>query len=126
MISQALIDRTFDALVAVALKGERCPVRGPIGEVGKSRIPPDAVAALARAGRIRIAIYIHNWRVVTILDGPHKGKHTALPPGVPLKPYKTIDGGGTRTGRGFTPHGSPNAAQPSAPRPLTRDEIKRL
>ena len=33
-------------------------------------------SGLARGGKIRIDVYPHNWRVVTILMGPYAGKET--------------------------------------------------
>jgi hypothetical protein len=47
--------------------------------------------ALARAGRIRIEVYAHNWRVVEILSGPNKGKRTAPCPNKTNGPYLVIE-----------------------------------
>ena len=87
MISQSLLDKTFDMLVAAAVLGERCPQSPPHGILNKQ-----APGILARAGKIRIEIFMHNYRVVTIMDGPHKGKQTKAPPnlGGSGKPYKII------------------------------------
>jgi hypothetical protein len=54
------------------------------------------MAALCAAGRIRSEVYAHNWRRAVILDGPHKGKATASPPGGG-KPYLV---NGVHVGRG--------------------------
>ncbi len=80
------LDREFGLLERAAAAGERCPQSGNFGPL-KSHF----TTALARAGRIRIEIYAHNWRVVTILDGPHRGKRTAETPYKGTgRPYMTI------------------------------------
>lgn len=84
MISQAQQDRTFELLQAAALRGERCPQSYPFGPL-RSNI----TSALAKAGRIRIEIFKYNWRVVTLMEGPHKGKQTAPSP-EGGQPYRTI------------------------------------
>lgn len=86
-ISQADMDREFAMLEVAAANGERCPQSDPHGpfKVG-------VTSALARAGKIRIEIYAHNWRVAQILVGPHKGKRTkATPYKGKGRPYKIID-----------------------------------
>jgi hypothetical protein len=81
------LDNTFARLVECALKGERCPIsnwerlphqtkRKPPGPMVKS----EHLQMLARQGRILIEISGHNWRTVTILDGPHAGKKTMADP----------------------------------------------
>ena len=78
----------FDRIVACALKGERCPMNYPLGPINGP-----GLSALARAGHIRIEVFMHNWRVVTILSGEHAGKQTQSPPkgkGTGM-PYRTID-----------------------------------
>ena len=84
---QALLDKTFARLEEAAVNGERCPMSYPMGSLNRQ-----ATGALARQGRIRIEIFMHNWRVVTIMDGPHKGKQTMPPPnlGGSGRPYKII------------------------------------
>jgi hypothetical protein len=44
----------------------------------------------ARSGKIRIDVYPHNWRVVTIMTGPQAGKSTAPAPNKNWRPYLTI------------------------------------
>jgi len=87
MSKQDVLDRTFALVEAAAAKGVRCPMSPPMGTLNSS-----ALSALAREGRLRIEIFMHNWRVVTIMDGPHKGKQTqAAPAGKGSgKPYKII------------------------------------
>jgi hypothetical protein len=84
-----LLDKAFAILEAAAVAGERCPENGTMG------LNAGVVPALARAGRIRIAICLHNYRIVTLLSGPHAGKSTAPHPDG-RKPWKVIDAGGTR------------------------------
>ena len=80
------IERDFGLLEAAAVAGERCPFSNPFGPISSA-----SITALVESGRIRSEVYRHNWRVVTILDGPHKGKSTqAAAPG--LAPY-LVNGG---------------------------------
>lgn len=86
-LSAVQLERNFALLEAAAAVGERCPQSRPFG-------PLDAPAAgqLARAGRIRVEIFAHNWRVVTIMEGPQRGKATAPSPHPGRgKPYKVIE-----------------------------------
>jgi len=86
MIPQATLDRNLALIEAAAVKGERCPQAKPFGPLDAA-----APAALARAGHIRIEIYMHNFRVVTIMEGPNKGKKTQAAPAKGTgKPYKII------------------------------------
>lgn len=110
------LTRTFTLLEAAAAAGERCPQASPHGPLANNR----DISPLCHAGRIRSEIYAHNWRVVTILEGPHKGKHTALPPGAPSRPWKITDESGARTrGGGRVDTGSSKRQQPSKPRLLS-------
>lgn len=86
-IKQEILDRTFFIVEAAADKGERCPQSPPMGMLNSA-----ALGALAREGRLRIEIFMHNYRVVTIMDGPHKGKQTLPPPAGKGsgRPYKII------------------------------------
>lgn len=77
-------DATFDMLVLAAIKGERCPQSYPFGPFHSH-----VTSALAKAGRIRIEIFKYNWRVITIMEGPHAGKQTAPSPEGGM-PYRTI------------------------------------
>lgn len=86
MAAQATLDLDFAAIEAAAAKGERCPQSRPHGPLNAG-----SSAALARAGRIRVEIFAHNWRVVTIMEGPHKGKQTMGSPYAGSgKPYRVI------------------------------------
>ena len=73
-------DAEFCELEAAAIAGKRCPQSWPHGPLRSG-----SVSALVELGRIRSEVYAKNWRVVTILEGPHKGKSTESPPslGVP-------------------------------------------
>lgn len=85
-ITAEVLDREFALLESAAANGERCPQSVPHGPLNSS-----VTGALARSGRIRIEIFAHNWRVVTLLDGPHKGKQTMPTPHKgSRRPYKTI------------------------------------
>lgn len=85
-ITPELLNEQFEILERAAAAGERCPQSGNFGPL-KSHV----TTALARAGKIRIEIYAHNWRVVTILEGRHRGKRTAETPYKGTRrPYMTI------------------------------------
>lgn len=75
-------DKDFELLVTAAVKKERCPQTSPHGPLSTG-----AVTALVRDNKIRSEVYRHNFRVVTILVGPHKGKST-VPAESGLKPYR--------------------------------------
>lgn len=85
MLSVNQLNGAFALLESAAATGERCPQSRPHGPLN-----PAACGQLARAGRIRVEIFMHNWRVVTIMEGLHKGKHTALHP-TARRPYKVIE-----------------------------------
>lgn len=100
------LDQVFKMIEAVALAGGRCPQRQPYGSLSGQE--SDALLMLAGAGRLRIDIYAHNWRVITICEGPHAGTKTALPPGYSgQKSNRTFEKGYVR------PSDRP---RPSAPR----------
>jgi hypothetical protein len=81
--------RVIKMLEVAARDGARCPMNADL-PVGARQMLPH----LAREGKIKIEVSGHNWRTVTMLEGPHKGKKTAPDPTGSL-PYVTIDGGGT-------------------------------
>lgn len=117
MKSGPTLERAYALIEQAAIKSERCPQGRPFGE-----LTSDAVMTLARAGRIRVEIFMHNWRVVTILTGPNAGKQTAPPPkpkGQQRRdPYRVSDASGTRVnGRPQEPYETRSKrAGPSAPR----------
>jgi hypothetical protein len=74
----------FEQLEKAAVAGARCPITGTNG------LTSNLTGALARSGQIRIDVYPHNWRVVTIMTGPNAGRATAPPPNKHWKPYLTI------------------------------------
>lgn len=79
------VEQTFTILEVAAINGARCPT----GDV----LDRSNISALAKAGRISIEISGRNWRQVTILEGPHKGKRTAPNP-KGHRVYLTIDKAG--------------------------------
>lgn len=68
-------EKDFALLVAAAVAGERCPQTNPHGPLHS-----DAISKLMRLGKIRSEVYMHNYRVVTILVGEHAGRSTYRPP----------------------------------------------
>ena len=77
-------DEVFRLLELAAIAGERCPKSKPYGP-----LPGELTQALVAEGRIRVEIFAENWRVVTILTGPHAGASTkAAPKGG--QPYRTL------------------------------------
>lgn len=83
-VTPETLNETFALLEEVARKGERCPAGKPFGP-----LVPAVMSALAHAGRIRIEIFAHNFRVVTIMKGPNKGAATMASPHGGL-PYRTV------------------------------------
>lgn len=80
----ALRQKNYDLILASVIVGARAPQSKPFGPLDSTE-----TSALAKAGCIKIEIYAHNWRVITIMEGPHKGKHTQLPD--PRgRPYKVV------------------------------------
>lgn len=77
----------FAMLEQAAVSGARCP------ESRTNGLTSQLTGQLARAGQIRIDVYPHNYRVVTIMTGPHAGKTTAPPPNKSWRPYLTIEKG---------------------------------
>jgi hypothetical protein len=88
-ISRNIGGKVLKLLEIAARDGARCPMNAEL-PVGARQMLPH----LAREGKIKIEVSGHNWRVVTILEGPEKGKKTAPDPTGSL-PYITIDGAGT-------------------------------
>jgi hypothetical protein len=83
----ALVDRktnTLRAFTKAAVAGKRAPMNGTFG------VESSAARRLAFDGVIRIEVYAKNWRVITLLEGEHAGKHTMLPPHGG-RAYVTID-----------------------------------
>lgn len=115
-ISPDNLDKVFATLERCAIRSERCPENYTHG------ITSAAVGALAHAGRIRVEISGQNWRRVVILAGPHADKATAANP-AGAQAWKIIDAGGQRVnGRLVLPK---SVRQPSPPRVLSAEELKR-
>lgn len=113
MLTPATITQTLEAVTQAAVNGDRCPINGANG------FNSLALGALARRGDVRIEVFTLNWRVVTLLTGPHAGKATApCPHNRSRKPYRVID-------VSAQPYRQSGAAMraPSAPRPLTKEEL---
>lgn len=104
-------DRAFEKLSASAINGERCPVNESVP--GGSH----AIGELAKAGKIYVEVFRHNFRRVTILVGTAKGKVTMAAPnypgGAPARPYLTIDTSGTRRNGSIIDPGARARRQPS-------------
>lgn len=77
--------KTFNVLCELANKGDRCPV---MDELRYLKLPIN-LRPLAEKGYIKIEIWVHNWRVIEIREGEHKGKRTAESP-LGNSPYKII------------------------------------
>jgi hypothetical protein len=122
MISSERIEATFAVLEAAAIAGKRCPMSSRYADKG---INSDDVAALTAAGRIFIEISSRNWRRVTILTGPNKGKSTAPNPDPKATVYQTVGVEGHKISGKLVDHETHKRPKPSAPRPLTREELFR-
>lgn len=114
-LSTEVLDRTFELLEGIAAAGNRCPMSAREGREG---LPVGSTLVLARAGRIKIEIFARNFRRVEILTGPHAGKKTAAPPAHYGPPYKIV---GTET----VTNTHASKVSPSAPRPLTANELEK-
>ena len=80
-------DEMMAVIIEYARRGERCPL------ANSTTFPSKIVGELARTGRIRVDVYAHNWRRITITEpGQHFGQATAPPPNPNWKPYLTIQG----------------------------------
>lgn len=99
------------SIIAAALAGQRCPTNETM-ENPNGTIWQGATTELARAGHIKIEIYAKNYRVVTILKGPHAGLSTKPYPDRRAKPYKTITTQTVRTYAPTHPLGRPEKIAP--------------
>lgn len=108
------LDKAFALLCECAAQGQRCPVsRGPDAH---PFLQPLHTSALAAQGKIRIEIYAHNWRVVTILVGLHKGKRTAPSPHKNARrPYQVIDANASSISGRPIDRGASKRQQPWSP-----------
>jgi hypothetical protein len=116
--SRQQLDAAFARLERCAAAGERCPLNGTQG------MDSTISATLAREGRIEVEVFARNFRRVRILTGPHAGAMTAGPARAGAKPYVIVN---TQTIRHEKPYGyRPSRARrkPSAPRPLTAEELR--
>lgn len=85
-LSRIQLANVFATIVDAAVKGERAPQNDVL--------PTGATSQLARAGYIKVEVYAHNWRVIEIRSGEHKGKRTqATPHKGEGKPYKVVEAG---------------------------------
>lgn len=89
-----IMDAVFAILVDAAVKGERCPTSEQLTYAMDRTDANKWVSELAKVGRIRVEVSAHNWRVVEIREGEHKGKRTAPNPIKGAKPYMIVDRGG--------------------------------
>jgi len=90
-LTQQTIEQGFRLIEAAALAGERCPTNIS-GDNPTGTLRAGITAALVKAGRIRIEVYPHNWRVIEIVTGPNAGKRTAPPHNRNWKPYRILPG----------------------------------
>ena len=89
-VSEAYIAMVYEKIERAAAEGTRCPTNP---ELGTASGP--ALRMLIKREMIRTEVYKHNWRVIMLLSGPHKGKRTMLPKDGG-KPYLRCDKGGNR------------------------------
>jgi hypothetical protein len=113
-MSDVRLKECFALLEAAAAAGERCPMNFDRRIGGNQAVQAGLVRMLARLGRIRVEISGRNFRTVTILEGPHAGKHTQRDQNRWVV-WKVIDKNGART---IAAPQSPRRQQPSAPRLL--------
>lgn len=91
-LSSNEIEQGYAEILKAALGNQRCPttksVDNPAGKL-KSGITTKLLAA----GRIRVEIYAHNYRVIEIVGGPNAGARTRAPDNKRWKPYKVLPRG---------------------------------
>lgn len=110
-----ILDCVFETIERAACAGARCPINGT------TECPHGATTALATEGRILVEVFAHNWRRVTILTGPHRGKTTMSSPHKGTgRPYRVTDKNGSHVNGRTVDTGSSSRTQPSPPRPLIR------
>jgi hypothetical protein len=85
----AVIEEVFGRIVQAAVRNERCPLNN-------EGVYSDVAKQLALSGRIMIEVFGKNYRVITILEGEHAGRHTDRAPVRGWLPYLVIDKKGTR------------------------------
>ncbi len=101
------LERAYEAILAAALNNERCPENQTRG------VDTHLCGELARAGRIKIEVFARNFRVVTILTGPHAGLKTAPPPYRVTQPKLIITASGKQIIKRFgMTGGEPGVQQP--------------
>jgi hypothetical protein len=105
---QRQLDVGFEILLNAALAGTRCPTNDTRG------LSSSVVTALAREGKIRVEVFAHNWRVVTITEGLHAGACTQAHP-TSKTPYVRVDKNGTWRGGWQFDKGASSRPQPSKP-----------
>lgn len=91
-------DAAFLKICDAALNGRRAPINDELPGRGAS------VTALTRAEKVRVEVFTHNFRRITVLAGACAGKSTADPPSGPHgapKPHLIVEA------RGAFRHGSP-------------------
>jgi len=98
-LTPELLQQQFDLIVRAALNHQRCPVCEPYGPIIEN-----AIKRMRALGWVDWEVGYRGWRQATILVGPHAGKVTAPNPREPA-PQKI--------------------RAPSAPRPLTSQELER-
>lgn len=96
---QAVLDHVLALITDAAVRGARCPVVNEIERsLEQAGLPyggaARSVPVLARAGKLKIEVFRHNYRVVTICDGAHRGKQTAPCPDAKARPYLVISPSG--------------------------------
>lgn len=87
-------DRELDTellliLEQCAVAGKRCPTFQEFRDEHQFSQSWSSPVSLAMKGLVMVEIYSLNWRVVHIMTGPHKGKHTKMPIHKHGRPYKT-------------------------------------
>lgn len=90
------LTQCFESILQAALRGDRCP------ENDTYNVASTYCRLLAERGDIKIEVYARNYRVVTILKGPHAGVKTAPPPYSVKSPKIIISTEGKKVYRMFS------------------------
>jgi hypothetical protein len=74
-VSEKTLAADFGVIEVAVAMNERCPKSYPDGPLQRG-----SISELFKRGMIRSAVYAKNYRVITILTGPHAGESTKAHP----------------------------------------------
>ena len=97
----ASIDQeVLDFVIECAVTGRRAPTLDELQHKWWRKGANDALRRLFHANVLICEVYAHNWRVIEVNVGEHRGKRTQERPGRRSKPYMVV---GSRMGVAVLP-----------------------